>query len=118
MQTNQQIFTKVKNHLLGQMKRSMGTVPTHGYICFYQGKGNLKCAIGCLIPDDIYQKDMEGKSVTELLEEFPVVSTYLGSATQGRLIFLTRLQDIHDLEPPKVWKEKLKALAKEKRLKF
>lgn len=34
------------------------------YRCAYRGKGGVKCAVGCLIPDDVYSKDMENCTPT------------------------------------------------------
>jgi hypothetical protein len=60
--TNQEAFDTVKAHLLKQNKRAQ-TEP--GNACKYR-VGELKCAVGCLIPDNIYQPEMEGKVVGEL----------------------------------------------------
>lgn len=40
--------------------------------CWYRNEENgTRCAIGCLIPDDLYCRTMEGRGVYELLVVFP-----------------------------------------------
>ena len=53
--TEQEIFDKVVLHLYQQGEPSI----THGGRCRYRLSGKM-CAIGCLIPDDMYSESMEG----------------------------------------------------------
>lgn len=50
----QQTFDTVVAHLRRQNAQSM-----LGESCAYRGDGGLKCAVGCLIPDDRYTTDIE-----------------------------------------------------------
>lgn len=87
--TEQEIFNTVAKHLLKQ-----GKAATHEgkpYDCAYRGQGGTKCAVGCLISDDVYDKKMEGLYVTGLIEEFPVLEHL---APHVRL--LGKLQHAHD----------------------
>lgn len=123
--TNQQIFTKVKNHLLKQNAKSKksGSV---WYGCAYRGSKGRKCAVGCLISDKEYCKDMEGASVEELIlgrhRHFPdgQYRTYNSpSNLKLRSVHLLQeLQFVHDDEDVKDWKECLKSIAKDFRLKY
>jgi len=56
--TNQELFDRVVSHL-----RIQGTPATdeHG-ACMYRTEDGLRCAIGCLIPDDRYDPRWEGKA--------------------------------------------------------
>jgi hypothetical protein len=55
--TPQEVFDKVAAHLLTQRKQCKGTNPATGNIvCLYRGEGGLKCAAGCLIDDDTYER--------------------------------------------------------------
>lgn len=54
------IFQKVKTHLLTQKRKSMD--PADAF-CSYRGTENRSCAIGCLIPDSIYDPDIERLTV-------------------------------------------------------
>lgn len=105
MYTNQEIFNKTHKHLLGQNKKS---ISTEGY-CKYRGPNNLKCAIGPFISDKLYDKDMEGKSVQGLFDDFPKVMSQLFYKEQ--LPFLRALQHIHDHTNIDNWRSTLEILA-------
>lgn len=65
--------------------------------CKYLANDGSKCAVGCLIPFDLYHENMEGKLVGSL---FPNLSN-------KKLSFLGHLQDIHDGRLPEYWEEAL-----------
>lgn len=66
--------------------------------CFYRGPNGTKCAVGHLIPDEIYNVFMEGMNPWALRHEFlravPEGSTVEPRA--GWTIFLGELQSAHD----------------------
>lgn len=39
--------------------------------CFYRGTYNRRCAIGWLIPDEVYTESMENSRVSELMKLYP-----------------------------------------------
>jgi hypothetical protein len=82
----QEIFDKVATHLIKQGKVSVGE---DGF-CAYRGNDGLMCAVGCLIPDDIYHVDMEGANADSLL------SYDLPSYFEENIDLLLRLQQNHD----------------------
>lgn len=99
----QEIFDKVATHLLTQMKKSSDTVR-----CWYRSPEGLKCAIGCLIPDHLYNKSIEGCGSFNL----PVhILDYIGVKERSDRYFLSNLQTIHDEEQPPMWKHRLKKFA-------
>ncbi len=106
MFTKQEIFDKVATHLLTQLEKSI----EDGARCMYRSPDGLKCAIGCLIPDNQYDCDMEGKSVYE-----PAISAVLSKAgypVDRAIIYLYHdLQRIHDVIPVENWRAALKSLA-------
>jgi hypothetical protein len=55
----QRIFNIVAKHLLTQKKLSIGL--DNG--CAYRGKDGRKCAAGCLIDDEHYLPEFEGKTI-------------------------------------------------------
>ena len=55
--TLQEIFDKVKVHLLAQGKPAVDWVTSQ---CRYRAPDGLKCAVGCLITDEAYTPDIEG----------------------------------------------------------
>lgn len=109
--TRQQIFTKVKNHLLSQNAKAMGKYAT----CMYRTAEGLKCAIGCLIPDDVYTRNIEHKTVDLLCSGVVKDFDYLKQFDKS---FLRRLQVIHDNVDVKNWENELKAFARLENLVF
>ena len=101
--TNQKVFNAVATHLLKQNKRS-----GFGLKCLYRGPNGLKCAVGVLIPDSIYEKDMESKNAGYLLDNYPAVKKLLAGVSSG---LLEKLQSIHDTVPMSQWKADLSYLA-------
>ena len=121
----QEIFDKVAEHLLTQRERAYGTLED---VCYYRiGKNGktLKCAVGCLIPDEYYTPSMEKAGVADdrvldilikadILEDVPEnVNFDLLSA--GHL--LSVLQTVHD-STPLPWEAELVKVANKFRLKL
>lgn len=104
----QEIFDKVCAHLLTQMKRS---VDCRG-LCVFRNSEGLKCAVGGIIPDEIYDSAFEHEDlITELIGERHLFSKkYIG--------LLRKLQEIHDLDEPENWERELEIYANIHRLKF
>lgn len=87
--SQQEIFNKVMTHLFAQGEPAKNKRDE----CAYRGLNGKQCAVGCLIPDELYNKKMEGQSVTEVFYRFPNVRDYLG---KDNIFLLTALQDLHD----------------------
>ena len=88
--TAQEIFDKVAAHLLTQRKPSL----LCGIGCAYRGEGGLKCAAGCLIPDEEYSPEMEGRNWHTLASRD---SVYRGVAEKiGHVPLVVALQLVHD----------------------
>ncbi len=60
-------------------------------MCMYRTPDGNKCAVGCLIPDEEYNTDMEGVGVQTLVMEHSL-PTLNGASTE----LLADLQSIHD----------------------
>lgn len=88
--SNQQIFDKVAVHLFTQGKQSENKSGT----CLYRGRQNTSCAVGCLIPDSLYERDMEENIYEALYDSFPQIRTLFGSHSKDLLI---ELQLVHDV---------------------
>ena len=64
----QEIYNKIKQHLLSQNERSIASVPSihddeeHDICAYRSDDGNLKCAVGVLISDESYHTNLEDKS--------------------------------------------------------
>lgn len=107
--TTQQTFDMVVEHLITQGRPSRKTDET-GIGCLYRYELNgkmLKCAIGALIPDDLYDVSMEnvtffglkkGEKVAEfLLNMHPGLYEEKRISECGKAMMLgSHLQDIHD----------------------
>lgn len=107
--SSQEIFDKVATHLLTQGKRAL--LPSGD--CAYRGQDGSKCAIGCLIPDDLYEgtfKQYEGK-VWCVIPDDELLKIGIEKDKNYRL--LTQLQSVHDnlYEDPAFWKQDLRKLA-------
>jgi hypothetical protein len=99
-ETAQEVFDIVAVHMLRQNKRSICRINRKSYIgCAYRGDNGLKCAAGCLIPDEIYNHHFESIPWRLLVDnhDFP--------HNHARLI--TKLQYIHDHYDPKNWRNQL-----------
>ena len=94
--TKQEAFDTVAKHLFEQGERSMrGLRKT----CAYRSGTGLKCAIGALIPDEMYNPKMDqpnGMDVDELTAAFPQVTELFDSFGVPYENMLRDLQDIHD----------------------
>lgn len=95
------IFLTVAKHLLTQNAKAYSVEQE---MFMYRGPGNTKCAVGCLIPDDKYQEELEDVSV----HEQTVLSTlgYL-DIDQDKYGLLQSLQTIHDYDEVDEWEKEL-----------
>jgi hypothetical protein len=89
--SRQEIFDYVTPLLFAQGERSM---LEGGTTCAYRGEHGMRCAVGFLIPDELYYRVLEGKSAMDV-DITNVLSTVI--TTDDDLgLFLTDLQDVHD----------------------
>lgn len=63
--------------------------------CSYRTETGAKCAVGCLIPDSMYDESLEGKNVFALLALVPEVRGYLWNVDKNFLRHAQRLHDMH-----------------------
>ena len=100
--TDQEIFDQGLNHILKQGKPSIKNDK-----CKYRDGEGSSCIIGCMIPDDLYDKKFEGKSVLALFNQPDFMKALerarIGeSHTRGKLALwsntclLTEMQKCHD----------------------
>ena len=86
MNTIEALLT-IKEHLLSQGRRSVDDITGK---CMYRSPDGTKCAIGCLIPDHLYNVSLEGygvlmirKEISECIENISIEA-------------LSEAQNIHD----------------------
>jgi hypothetical protein len=94
----QETFDKVVKHLLLQNKQS---VSIRG--CLYRGPDGLKCAVGCLIQDEVYTSDLEHKSVDNPDAKAALELSLGCNLTNDDIFFLSLLQKIHDGHKVEAW---------------
>jgi len=108
-------FDIIKTHLLTQNAKSQTEIstsedwPEDWYedgepyyssetICAYRGDNGMKCAVGCIIPDDKYDPSMENVGVICIRDNY-------GFDWDGPMVnMLKRLQHIHDVIIVSKWK--------------
>lgn len=88
MVTKQEFFDTVAAHLLSMDDVSWDY--SRG-ICAYRGAGGAKCAIGVMIPDELYNPEMEGLGVTSLVADWSQLSKFIPSISLA-----AELQAVHD----------------------
>ena len=106
--TNQEVYDKVKAHLLTQNAKSISR--KYGLCKYRMIRSTKRCAIGCLIPDNLYEREMEGNAVYNLLHDFPKIKKFFEGVSSA---LLAALQTVHDNELVKNWPRELEAVAKE-----
>lgn len=102
--TPQEIFDKVTVHLLTQNLKSRET--PWGGDCKYRDSRGHKCAVGILIPDELYKPEMEGASYSALRRLYPELGFNDWDTTLP-----SELQMMHDYKEPYEWKKELKEIA-------
>jgi hypothetical protein len=100
---NQKTFDIVVNALRKQGEKSVSDVDVNS--CLYRGPNGLKCAAGHLIPDELYNKKMEGVSCDHIQ-----VSEVLQKCGHDHK-FVKRLQWVHDDLNVNRWEDFFKVLA-------
>lgn len=104
----QEAFNIAATHLLNQNQqaRKPGNVA-----CSYRAEVDgkvLKCAVGALIPDEVYKPEMENKNILGLTLNFPEVCEPLKDVPKA---LLRDLQYLHDTSQPRYWRQGLRDVA-------
>lgn len=92
--SEQELFGFVSYHLLTQNQKAEDKES-----CLYRTEEGLKCAAGCLIPDDWYSSEFEGNTWQALIDD--------GKMPPHHSIIIRKLQRIHDDYEPEKWKSEL-----------
>jgi hypothetical protein len=96
--SEQEVFDLAVTHLRTQGRRSIVTALSGRDHCAYRGSDGLKCAIGVMIPDELYSPDMEGASLALSL----IVDTLPPAVQKMSMEYLHALQMCHDA--PRAWR--------------
>lgn len=84
----QEVFDFVLGKLREQKVQARNVYNT---VCAYRGAGGCKCAVGWLIPDEVYSEQMEGNRVGALALE---------GGFEEHMDLLIQLQYAHDAMTP------------------
>lgn len=108
----QEIYNTVKEHLLKQGRKSAETTddPFTPDACKYRGPDGTKCAIGVLIPDELYSPDMEGRGIRRLAQ-YTDLRAYLNMLDAATDNLLYDLQTVHDGFAVLDWPKRLERVA-------
>ena len=104
--TSQQVFNHVVKHL-----REQGAKCMVSRNCRYRDwESGRACAVGCLIPEEVYQDDMEHCGV-DVLVEYADIDPRLRSVLEQHVNLLRDLQKIHDEDLVDDWEESFAVVA-------
>lgn len=110
----QEVFNTVALHLIKQGHASLdGTLVHNKPVCAYRStQDGSSCAIGCLIPDDLYHAGIEGKSATSQTLMEVLDQIFDGSYDVELLVDLQRAHDQQlACENAHSWARRMKGLA-------
>ena len=97
--TSQEVFDFVAKHLLTQNKKSITNIDGVIAHCLYKSSNGLNCAIGCLIPKESYDSEIEQMDLSNVLDYFEVDTKHD--------ILLESLRLVHDDQDVENWQEAL-----------
>ena len=93
----QTIVEKVHEHFItSENPPAVSNEPNGPAQCLYRTRDGSKCAVGILIPDELYQPDMENNPASDMLTQFGDLYRHIGIGGAGDLSFLDELQSCHD----------------------
>lgn len=105
--TAQKIFDKIVTHLRTQNAVSA----TANGLCLYRSPDGKKCAVGCMIPDDVYDPDMEHHMAGSVIAD----CRQLHDLYDHRNL-LESMQLVHDNHPISQWEAMFASIAAEYKL--
>jgi len=111
--TNQEIFDKIVAHLRQQKARSV-----EGNVCLYRSTDGLKCAVGCLINNNAYALELEGKAVGAIEVRSALLVSGIPADDENTISMLRRLQSTHDDKHPDRWELDFEYIAKRHNLTY
>lgn len=122
----QQMFDHVADHLATQQVQSAFVNERGTLHCRYRHYG-LKCAVGALIPDELYEKTLEGRGIERLIQaaearahtplDEPIYAFLRDTFKPNLRSLAIQLQNVHDLVLAEdanlqaTWAEGLRALS-------
>lgn len=129
--TKQEIFDTVLAHLRKQGKASLSAEGD----CMYRGPGGTSCAVGCLIPDELYDSLIENFGSNHIMEgrlphgresdgpkTLPIMARIAKHLGVENRPLLNALQTAHDAyladEGLPAWERRMRSIARYFRLEY
>lgn len=110
----QVLFDDVINHLRKQKCRAV-----NGTSCAYRGEDKTKCAIGGILPDELYFPGLEGIDVIRISKStWPKVKKIVDFIGTSNMNLAHELQCIHDRKSIDMWEVEFEKLAEFNNLKY
>ena len=106
----QEVFTRVVQHLLKQGAKSLSYTGS----CRYRGEEGRRCAVGCLITGEAYDRGIEGYRADSGVVILALEES--GINARQMLPLLSDLQTVHDKRDPVDWLDELTKLAEKHEL--
>lgn len=120
----QSLFDDVANHLLNQSKKSVNDLGDPA--C--RGVDGTMCAVGCLIPDELFDPKLNLETSTYIFQENPAILKYIIKKYDLDTSEIAALSDtrrliggllkVHDMNCTSAWPAALAELAKTMNLEF
>jgi len=89
---SQELFNTIAEHL---MKQNAQSINEDGN-CLYKDAEGRKCAVGCLIPDDLYDAEIEGRMIVWDGAIYHLLLKVIPDVDREGAILLRELQKVHD----------------------
>ena len=111
--STQDVFDVIAWNLLRQNARAREVHGDRSY-CRYRASDGRRCAIGFILPDEVYHHTLEGLAARDLAHQ--LINTNFGhdfaKLLYRDLDMLTALQKMHDRSPPAWWAVELSMIAR------
>jgi len=108
----QKLFENIIKH---QRKQGRQCTTEVGLCVYrYDDKG-LKSAIGSVMPDDLYNENIEGLTIKAVYNAFLEIQEYFG---QDNLALLILMQEVHDHKKYSDWEKWWKHIAEQFKLEY
>ena len=106
----QEIYDKVKEHLLKQGARSLLVDNPNG-TCAYRGGNGAMCAAGILIKDEHYDEELETKSTVYYKVSAALRKSGIDVDKEEVKRLVENLQELHDGIEPENWERAFNELS-------
>lgn len=106
---NQEIFDLACKGMLRQGRKSLN----ESNFCAYRGRDGLKCAVGHIIPDNLYMEEFDERDGEHYTSVMRKLRDHIMVEDDRGLTLLGRLQLVHDHRSPGCWPGELAEIASE-----